>query len=151
MGITTKNEIEELVMGRIVRNKSKQEKVILPENRVVKAEKFDQIDLNDDTEIEHSAKRKSSKGYKDQSWRKLNSKSQSIRKRSTKGVFDWEHVCAALERLAPVADTVCKSVQKYMPEAFETMYTTIPKAVNLLLPLAFNKVLPAKYAGVAYQ
>jgi len=78
--------------------------------------------------------------------RKLCSKSQSIRKKCTP---DWgAGICAVLKKgMMPIN----AQINKMLPEALEYLNNNIPKALGILVPFAINKIVPAKFAGVAVQ
>merc|ERR1712126_680658 len=87
----------------------------------------------------------------DEGWRKLDPKSHGISKRTGSKGFNWDVVHQALRKLAPVKESVNKSMQSFLPQAIESIYKNLPRAVNFLLPLAIKTVVPGPFAGVAYQ
>merc|ERR1711915_658298 len=84
-------------------------------------------------------------------WRKIDSKSQNIKKRNSSNVFEWDNMYSVIKKMLPVNEKLTNKIEKFIPRAIECVSLSVPKYMNYLLPLAINKVIPSPFAGVAYD
>merc|ERR1712142_9861 len=84
-------------------------------------------------------------------WRRINSKSQNIKKRSSTDAYDWGHMYSVIKKILPVNENITNKIEKLLPAAIDCVNVSIPKYMSFLLPLAINKIVPGPFAGVAYD
>merc|ERR1711915_113975 len=84
-------------------------------------------------------------------WRRINSKSQNIKKRNNTDAYDWGHMYSVIKKILPVNENITNKIEKLLPAAIDCVNVSIPKYMSYLLPLAINKIVPGPFAGVAYD
>merc|ERR1712121_408188 len=83
-------------------------------------------------------------------YRKLNSKSQNIKKTSS-NMFDLENFFAVLRKVIPVNDVVNDKIEELLPALIDTVSLSMPKYLGYLVPTFASKVVPRPLSGVAYN
>merc|ERR1712002_1302862 len=83
-------------------------------------------------------------------YRKLNSKSQNIKKTSS-NMFDLESVFSVLRKVIPVNDVVKDKIEELLPAVIDTVSLSMPKCLGYLVPTFASKVVPRPLSGVAYN
>ncbi|XP_023320671.1 uncharacterized protein LOC111695537 isoform X2 [Eurytemora carolleeae] len=54
-----------------------------------------------------------------------------------------------MKNIVPFKEKLTTSIKNSIPEANVWIHDVLPKAVQYLVPLAINKVVPRRYAGLA--